>query len=109
MNATLARLMQRAAGAILAIPPVYLVSLFAMLIAAASIRCFVAFDTWPDRYTAASFFVSLLGFAYVLFELFRGKRLADVARENYERAANMMRTRHYQFCLDEARPGSRTT
>ncbi len=102
MKATLARWFAQTISAILGIPPVYLFLLFAMLIAVTSLWCFLAFDTWPDRYTAASYYVSLFGFGYVLVELFRGKRLADVARENYERAARAMRTQHYEFCLDEA-------
>ena len=37
-----------------------------------------------------------------MFELLRAKRLAEVAREHYDRAAGLMRTQHYQFCLQEA-------
>ena len=75
---------------------------FATLTLLASLWCFKAFDTWPDRYTAAGYYVSLFGFGYVLFELFRGKHIAEVARQSYLRAANLMRSTHYEFCLDEA-------
>src|SRR5438105_2937421 len=79
----------------LAISPVYVFCIFAILITVASVWCFLAFCTWPDRYSAAGYFVSLFGFAYVLFELFRAKRVAQVAREHYDLAANLMRTQHY--------------
>jgi hypothetical protein len=88
--------------AIFRIPPSYAFCFFAILIALASVLCFISFDKWPDRYTSASFYVSLFGFSYVLFELLRAKRLAEVAREHYNRAADLMRTQHYQFCLNEA-------
>ena len=63
--------------------PVRAFFFFTVLIVVASAWCFWVFTTWPDRYTAGGYFVSLFGFAYVLFELFRSKRIADVARENY--------------------------
>ena len=98
-------LRQQFAGALkatLAKPPVYAFCFFAILIVLASVWCFRSFNTWPDRYSAAGYYVSLFGFSYVMFELLRAKRLAEVAREHYDRAAGLMRTQHYQFCLQEA-------
>jgi hypothetical protein len=83
-------------------PPVYSFLFFAILTLAASIGCFVVFSSWPDGYSAAGYYVSLLGFGYVLFELFRTKHISEVARANYDRAAEFMREQHYQFCLSEA-------
>ena len=100
-----APLRQQFAGALkatLAKPPVYAFCFFAILIVLASGWCFRSFNTWPDRYSAAGYYVSLFGFSYVMFELLRAKRLAEVAREHYDRAAGLMRTQHYQFCLQEA-------
>ena len=86
---------------IFATPPVCVFCFFAILVVVVCAGCFKSFCNWPDRYTSAGFYVSLLGFTYVLFELLRAKRIAEVAQENYDHAANVMRTQHYKFCLDE--------
>ena len=50
---------------------------FVFLTLVTSFVSYKVFDTWGDRYGAAGYFVGLLGFAYVLFELLRSKGIAE--------------------------------
>lgn len=73
------------------------VSLIALVVIC--MMCYFSYTTWPDRYTAMGFYVSVVGFSYTIYQLMQTK----VAAEKVAEIAKQMTIEHYRQSLEQLR------
>src|SRR5947209_1074054 len=83
---------------------------FSVVLVILGFLCYFTFATWTDWYTAMGFYVSVVGFGYLIFELYRTREVAELAKEAaqeqlraYQKAASEQSGEHYRYCLEQAK------
>ena len=59
-------------------------------------------EKWIDWFSVYGFFITLFGFCYVLYDLFRTREVAEIEHTAYGKAKEHVVSEHYRFFLVKA-------
>jgi hypothetical protein len=74
-----------------------------MLLLFLSILAIALNDKWLDRLAIIGFLVTLEGFGYIFYDLYRMRDLAEAERRGARETAARHQAEHYRHCLETAR------
>lgn len=61
------------------------------------------FDTWPNFYTIAGYWVTVTGLLVAILELYRARTVAQEIRQAVIKEGNRQRGLHYRHCLEQSK------